>query len=188
MQRNCELSTRTSVRAYYAAGNLLLVAQGELPTPGYEVDIEQSPVRTFPPQYNLRRCPLPGVWPDVVTPFTHSESFHIGGTQPEQVTVHHAEGTDQVPIEECGPELAPYAAAFGGGAERTCPEGADEATGFSKDLSFDQAFAAALAQLPPVEPTHPDQMETVRVLEIGAFFGGIAGFNDLWVRICRTYQ
>jgi hypothetical protein len=188
MKRTCEPAQRTSIRAFYAAGHLLLVAEGELPTPGYAVDLEQSPVRTFPPQYTLLRCRRPGVWPQIVTPYRHSETFRIGGTRPESVTVHHADGTDQVPIEDCGEELAPYARALGAGDGEAVAAGADEATGFSKALSFDAAFAAALAQLPAVTPTHPDTLETVRVLEIGAFFGGIAGFHDLWVRVSRTHD
>lgn len=188
MTRDCELSTRTSLRAFHAHEHVLIVAEGELPSPGYDADIERSPLAIFPPQFNLRRCRKPGVFPQVVTPFRRSESFRIGPTRPEAITVHHAEGSDQVEVEDCGVELAAYGQALSGGPAPGCPEGADEATGFSKSLSFDEAFADALASLPPVTPTHPDTLETVRVLEIGAFFGGIAGFRDLWVRVCRTHD
>jgi hypothetical protein len=188
VKQGCTLSTRTSIRAFYVAEHLLLVAEGELPTPGYEVDIEQSAIEVFPPQFSLLRCPRPGVFPQVITPFRYSETFHIGATQPEQVTVHHSEGSDAVTVEACGAELAPYGEALGVGAAQACPEGSDEATGFSKDLSFDKAFADALSKLPEIAPTHPDTMETVRVAEMGAFFGGIAGFRDVWVRVCRTHD
>jgi hypothetical protein len=59
-----------------------------------------------------------------------------------------------------------------------CPEGADEATGFSKRLSFDEAFADAIAKLRQIEPQHPDMLQIVRVAEIGGLFGGIAGFHE----------
>ncbi len=85
------------------------------------------------------------------------------------VTVFHADGQDEVKIEACGDELAAYTAVVGGGG---CPEGADEATGFSKALSFDEAFADALAKLPTIEPEHPDTLETVRVIEIGGCSAG----------------
>jgi hypothetical protein len=62
------------------------------------------------------------------------------------------------------------------------------ATGFSKKLSFDEAFADALAKLPSVTHPHPDTLESLRVVEIGALFGGIAGFRDLYVRVCRTHD
>jgi hypothetical protein len=73
-------------------------------------------------------------------------------------------------------------------ADGDCPSGADLATGFSKKLSFDEAFADALAKLPSLTPAHPDSLEAVRVVEIGGLFGGIAGFRDLYVRVCRTHD
>jgi hypothetical protein len=76
-----------------------------------------------------------------------------------------------------------------GSSDRPCPPGADEATGFSRNLSFDEAFAHALANLPPLDLTGTaDVLVRVQVVEIGALFGGIAGFNDLFVRVCRTHD
>ena len=80
-------------------------------------------------------------------------------TDQAHITVHHAEGADEVPVEECGPQLAPYAGVVQG-HDRECPEGADQAIAFSKALSF----------------------------ETGALFGGFAGFRDLYVRVCRTHD
>ena len=62
----------------------------------------------------------------------------------------------------------------------------DEATGHSRKLSFDEALADAIEQLPALEPAHPDTLQTVRVVEIGALLGGIAGLHDLYVRVRRT--
>jgi hypothetical protein len=31
-------------------------------------------------------------------------------------------------------------------------------------------------------------LERIQVVEIGALFGGIAGFRDMFVRICRTHD
>ena len=61
---------------------------------------------------------------------------------------------------------------------------------FSKNLSFDEAFADALAALPPFEPSpvRPTSWRPLRVVEIGGLFGGIAGFHDLFVRVCRTHD
>lgn len=64
----------------------------------------------------------------------------------------------------------------------------DEATGHSRKLSFDEAFADALARLPALEPEHPDVLETVSVVEIGGLLGGIAGLRDLYVRVRRTHD
>jgi hypothetical protein len=105
------------------------------------------------------------------------------------VTVHHAEGADKVTIEDYSSELQAYAETLRGSPDRPCPPGADEATGFSSNLSFDEAFAQALANLPPLNLTGTaDVLVRVQVVEIGGLFGGIAGFNDLFVRVCRTHD
>ena len=62
----------------------------------------------------------------------------------------------------------------------------DAAGGYSSRMSFDEAFADAVAQLPSLEPTHPDTLQTVRVVEIGALFGGIGGLHHLYVHVTRT--
>jgi hypothetical protein len=181
----CQLAQRTLLRAFRVENQVLIVAEGELPTPGYDVDIQQSPLRIFPPQFNLLQCPRPGIWPDVITPYCYAESVPFPVDQ-EVVIVHHAEGIDKVSIEDCIEELAEYARAVRGGAERSCPPGAAEGIGFSKKLSFDEAFANAVASLPPVKSPVADALARVEVVEIGGLFGGFAGFNDLFVRVCRT--
>jgi len=185
MTAHCQLAQRTLLRAFRAGEYVLILAEGELPTPGFEVDIEQSPLRIVPPQFNLLQCPRPGIWPQVITPYSYAESVPFPADQ-DTVTIHHAEGSDKVSIEDCPKELAGYARAVKGDADQTCPPGADEATGFSGKLSFDEAFANAVANLPPVKSPVPDTLTRVQVLEIGGLFGGIVGFNDLFVRICRT--
>jgi len=187
MTITCELAQRTQIRAFRTQQYVLIIAEGELPTPGFDVDITQSPLLIFPPQFNLLRCPRPGIWPQVITPYRYAETVRFPADQPT-VTVHHADGTDQIDIEECGEELADYVRAISGDADRPCPEGADGSTGFSKNLSFDEAFANALANLPPVQSPVADALTRVQVVEIGGLFGGIAGFRHLFVRICRTHD
>jgi len=188
MPHDCELAARTRIRALRVDQNLLLIAVGELPSPGFRVDIRQNPRRIFPPQFDLLRCPLPGLFPQVVTPFRYAETVRFPANQ-ASVTVHHADGADEVTIEDYGSELQPYADALRGSPDRPCPPGADEATGFSNSLSFDEAFAQALANLPPLDlGGTADVLVRVQVVEIGGLFGGIAGFNDLFVRVCRTHD
>jgi len=179
-----ELAQRRSIRAFRSGQYVLIVAEGEVPTPGFEVEIVESPLRIFPQQYNLLRRERPGIWPQVVTPYRVGKVVVFPADQPV-VTVHHADGDDRVTIEECGDELREFAAAVSVGHDTASPAGAVHATGFSRNLSFDEAFADALAGLPPVEPPFPDALTRVEVLEIGALFGGIAGFRDLFVRIRR---
>lgn len=183
----CELAQRTRIRAFRARQYVLIIAEGELSTPGFDVDIVQSPLRIFPPQYNVLRCPRPGNWPQVVTPYRDAETVRYP-TDQRTVTVHHADGTDQVDIEPSGKGLSAYVQAVNGDVDRPCPDGADEAIGFSRNLSFDEAFANARANLPPVESPGTDVLERIHVLKIGGLFGGIAGFHDMFVRICRTHD
>jgi hypothetical protein len=68
---------------------------------------------------------------------------------------------------------------------RIGPAGADEAIGFSPNLSFDEAFADALAALPKLDGNTADQLENIAVLETVARIGGIVGFQHLFVRISR---
>lgn len=188
MATSCELAQRETIRAFRTGRHVLIIAEGELPTPGYDVRITQRPERIFPPWYQVLRCARPGFFPQVVVPYRTSQSVDYP-EDPATIRVFHADGEDDVTIEACGDELSAYGEVVGGaGAERACPEGADEATGFSKSLSFDEAFADAVAKLPRFEPEHPDTLETVRVVEIGGLFGGIAGFHDLYVRVCRTHD
>ncbi|MGH3696596.1 MAG: hypothetical protein ACRDRX_21845 [Pseudonocardiaceae bacterium] len=184
---SCELAQRSRIRAFRARQYVLIIAEGETPTPGFDVRIEQSPLKIFPPQFNVLQCPRSGIFPQVITPYLVAEAVRYPEDQ-ATVTVHHADGADQVKIEPCGKELASFMRAVGYDAARPCPPGADEATGFSKKLSFDEAFANARANLPPFKTDVADALETIEVVEIGALFGGIAGFHDLFVRICRTHD
>jgi hypothetical protein len=187
MLTGCELAARSGIRAFRIDDSVLLVAEGELPTLGFRVDIQQDPRRIFPPQFDLLRCQLPGIFPQVITPFRYAETLRFPADQ-ATVTVHHADGADQVPIQEYGQELSTYAEVIRGTPDPPCPAGADQAVGFSKNLSFDEAFAQALANLPPLEVPGADILARVQVVEIGGLFGGIAGFRDLFVRVCRTHD
>jgi len=185
-----ELAQRTRIRAFRAGRYVLIATEGDLPTPGYELDIQQSPIRIFPQHYNLLRREKPGVWPDVVVPYRYAEVVLYPADQPA-VTVHHRDGEDVVEIEACGEDLATFATVVGdrssdaGGAEarEATAMPPREATGMSRSLRFDEAFADALAQLPPPASQHPDQLTSVVVVETGGLFGGFAGFHHLYVRI-----
>jgi len=176
-----QFARRDKIRAYRAGRYILIVATGELPTPGYDADIEPSPLRIYPQQYNLLQRRRPGMWPQVVTPYTYGELFVYPEDQPT-VTVHHADGQDEVDIEQAGQDLAEFSSVV----SQESVGAVDEATGLSSRLSFDEAFADALANLPVHEPSHPDEMTSVKVTEVGALFGGIAGFRHLYVKVQST--
>ncbi len=180
-----EPASRTKIRAFRLPSNhVLILAEGENPTPGYEVDVEQSLIKIFPPQFVLRRRQLPGIFPQVVTPYRYSEIVSYPADQ-KIVKIHHADGFDDTRIEELDERTARYTATVVSSTQ-TAPEGSDEATGFSSNLSFDEAFADALNNLP--EPKEPvaDQLQRITVQETGALLGGIVGFHHLFVRVSRT--
>jgi hypothetical protein len=180
-----ELAQRRSIRAFRAGRYVLIVAEGDLPDPGFEVDIQPSPLRIFPQQFNVVRRRLPGFFAQVIVPYRHAEVVLFPSDRPT-VTVHHADGQDAVDIEDCGDDLAMFTAAVADEQTGTTAAPAAEATGMSSNLSFDEAFADALAKLPPSTPTHPDSLTSVDVVHIGALFGGIAGFHHLVVRVRST--
>ncbi|MGE2712471.1 hypothetical protein ACQI4L_00285 [Mycolicibacterium litorale] len=177
--RSTEFAQRSSIRAFRAGEYVLIVAEGTLPTPGHQADVEESPLKIFPQQYDLRQSRRPGFWPQFEVPYRCSGVFRYPQDQPA-VTVHHQGGTDEVTIERLARELAAFAKAV---AEGPQVDGQHEATGMSGRLSFDEAFADALANLPDVDLTHPDQLRSLQVTEIGGLFGGFAGFHHLFVRI-----
>ncbi|MGY1707503.1 hypothetical protein ACI79C_23310 [Geodermatophilus sp. SYSU D00697] len=180
-----QFAQRDRIRAFRAGDHVLILAEGHLPSPGHEVDIVPSPLRIFPQQFNLLSRALPGIWTTVVAPFRYAEVVRFPADQPT-VTVHHADGQDRVDIEECGADLAQFAAVVSGRPGQLAPSGAVEATGMSPHLSFDEAFADALGNLPPDTPSRPDALSRVQVVETGGLFGGIAGFHHLYVRVRRT--
>ncbi len=183
MRPDCELARRTSIRAVRLGEQILIAARGEAPTPGYRVELQQSPLRIFPQQFLLVWCREPGVWLEVATPYAVYAVFpfpqDIG-----QVTVNHADGPDEVPIEQ--PDYQLLGSLIGApSTSGIAAAQVDEATGLSQTLSFDEAFQDALRRLPPIQKPHPDQLEEVQVLETGGQFGGFAGFRHLFVKVRR---
>lgn len=178
-----QYARRRSIQAYRAGSYILLVAEGALPTPGYEADIEQNPIRIFPPHFDLVQRRRPGMWPQVETPYAHAE-FVRYPAEATTVTVHHADGQDEVIIEKPGAGVSQFTEVAPMQLDAVVVD--DEAIGTSPNLSFDEAFRAALENLPDRDPAHPDELTTVQVVETGGLFGGIAGFRDLYVRVRRT--
>ncbi|MGR6963368.1 hypothetical protein ACU610_02760 [Geodermatophilus sp. URMC 61] len=180
------LARRSRIRAFRAGPFILILAEGQLPNPGYEVDIQRSPLLIFPPQFNLLWRQRPGIWPTVVVPYRHCEVFRYPVDQPT-VTVHHADGQDQVEIQPIGAELAQFGAMV---SDRSTDEGSapggEEAIGMSANLKFDEAFANALDNLPPFDPPYPDALARVDVVDTAGLFGGLPGFHHLVVRVRRV--
>ncbi|MCA9689334.1 MAG: hypothetical protein KC636_06965 [Myxococcales bacterium] len=99
-----ELATRTSITAYYSRSQLLIIAEGKLPTPDWEIDISQDRRREHPPSFVLSRRPRPGETGNEETPFRYGEIFAIG-RPPDHIVLRHADGEDRVPVEFTNQEL-----------------------------------------------------------------------------------
>jgi hypothetical protein len=184
MRLGCEPCEREELAAYWADEYLILVARGTLPESCWAVQFEQSPLDIWPPQFLLRRCRTASFCPPVMTPYTACDVVRLG-TRPDAIAIHHREGEESVPVQDLAAGQAPSAVpAFTGATDEAAEF--DEAVGLSRSMSFDEAFREAIAGLPPWRPSFPDEMSTVQVTETGAWFGGIAGFNDLFVRVRRA--
>lgn len=61
------------------------------------------------------------------------------------------------------------------------------ATGYSNSFSFTEAFKDAIGNLPPDTNPYPDKLTNVRVVATGANFGGIAGWNRMYVTVASFY-
>jgi hypothetical protein len=179
-----QLAKRRTIRAFRLGRYILIVAEGDLPSPAYEADIEPSPLKIFPQQYNLVQRLRAGNWLQVVVPYVHAELFAYPKDQCV-VTVHHADGTDEVDIEESVTGLGQFAELVARDSHELTSR-VSESTGTSPSLKFDEAFKNALANLPVYPPSHPDELTHVEVLETGGLFGGFAGFHHLYVRIQAT--
>lgn len=65
--------------------------------------------------------------------------------------------------------------------------GLHTATGYSETFSFTEAFQDAIGNLPPDANPYPDKLTNVKVVGIGANFGGIAGLNRMYVTVSSFY-
>lgn len=168
----CGPASTSRIRAFSFPGHLVVIAEGEVPAPCYRVVIEPRFFEPAPPSpplyYAVEQCLDPHVrCVGVVTPYKHSEIFDVSEA-PETIGVAHAEGIEEVHVEPL----------------RDPPVGADDdrtAVGRSGRLSFQEAFADAVRQLP--SESFPDALLRVKVVEVGGEFGGVAGFHHLYVKV-----
>lgn len=193
MSEPWSLAQVNEARAFWFDFHLLLWVTGEAPNPCYEVDLDQSLLDVEPPSFVARWRRLPGICPEVITPFSYRETFKIGA-QREQVVLHHGGGSLTVQVEDYAPDRAPQSL-------DQAPQGesfvlsntadpltgavlpADEAVGYSDAWDFGEAFREAARALPPRRPDVSDWLSRYEVVSIGAEIGGIAGLRRLFVRV-----
>ncbi|HEX8204427.1 MAG TPA: hypothetical protein VF587_00060 [Solirubrobacteraceae bacterium] len=178
MDKVAELADVRQAGATWAEGQLRIQVAGEVHESCWSVDIEQSPMDIWPPQYVVSRHRTSSICAEVFTRYVAAESFTVG-SRPESVVLHHAGGEMEVRVED-GPAPAARLPQGDGGF--------DEAEGRSRRrFSFDEAFANAVEALPFRPSEIADWMDVVSVTDIWAELGGIAGSHDLVVKVRRAH-
>ncbi len=167
------------------AARLLIVARGTVPEPCYEVGIDRNLLSASPPEFILYRWRTGLVCPEVVVPFTTFESFDVEAQPDSVVVTTRRAGTRLRSTRRSRLPSRAASSARSVHCQEARPKVSTEATGMSARMSFDEAFADAVSRLPEWPPAMPDEMSTVTVSDIGAWFGGIAGFHYLVVTVRR---
>jgi hypothetical protein len=198
MPKTCSPASVKTASAVYYNGHLIITAEGTKPTLCVEVSIQRSPLTIFPPQYIVQACVDPAViCPPVITPYRAVNIFASGPV--DTIKLHTASGIQDVKVVKSDDPKGVAVTKGGGGGHLPSPlrlgrslegviesfDGGEprEATGYSDSFSFDEAFREAVANLPPRQVSYPDEMTTVTVTSIGALFGGIVGFQKMFVKI-----
>jgi len=167
-----ELANVKSASAFYIGGNLILSVSGDKPTPCYRVRIEESLLPVEPPTFIVQQQPTGGICPQIVTPYTRTAVFFIGVYR-ETVDVVSASGTKSVKVVKVLETAAAQSVAAKAPKHR-------EATGYSADFSFEDAFQDAISKLPPL---YPDELQNFVVTETGAVIGGFLGLRTMFVKV-----
>jgi len=95
----CNETGNVTYRAAQVLGGVIIIAEGEHPTSGYETFFTESPLDVFPPQFILNHKQPDGIVLQVVTPFNVNTSFKTEETI-EAVVVHDAQGEHQIEVEQ----------------------------------------------------------------------------------------
>ena len=182
MEKIAELADVGQASATWTEGQLRVQVAGEVHESCWTVDIEQSPLDIWPPQFVVNRRRTDAICAEVFTRYVVAESFPLGA-RPDSIVLHHAGGEMNVPVEaSSGPALPGLPDDGDGGGDF------DEAEGRSRRrFSFDEAFGNAVEALPHRPSEIADWMDTVVVTQIRAELGGIAGSRDLVVRVRRGH-
>lgn len=206
MSPDWSLATVKEARAYWVAGALTVQIAGETPDPCYFVDVERNLLQVEPPEFVAKWRRTSEFCPEVLTPYEQQRIFSVA-EKPATVRLHHADGVLDVSVEGIAQRSEEFAAVDSveriSAPEQTVAEPSavspqpramdagsfegEVATGYSKAWDFAEAFRNAIDNLPkdPEPAAFPDQLTTYEVVSVGAVFGGIAGFDDLWVEARR---
>ncbi|MCA9657547.1 MAG: hypothetical protein KC486_04335 [Myxococcales bacterium] len=186
-----QLAKRTAIYAFYARSQLLIIAEGELPSPDYDLDIGRVDEITGP-VFELRARRRPGPATGATTPFRYGEIFSIGRPS-ETIKLRHESGEDNVPVEYTEEDLVDIVLSLS--LEETQdvelgnlvaepesePEVAREPT-IETEIETDDLTATA--PYPRVEPSRPGPQTAAQRVVGDAPLGGkpVPLLNDISVR------
>ncbi len=134
MDQSCRLATPDKVVAFWVPGELWIRVQGTYPQSCWKGAIHKTGLQVWPPEFTVEECRTSEVCPEVETPYELMASYPIG-TPPERIVVHTSAEPLTVDVDVV-PDVATAAT-----ATRT-------AVGVSRTPSLEDAFEAAVAQLP----------------------------------------
>lgn len=158
------LATVVTARAFYLQGQHVVAISGRKPAAG-EVTLTESAAADETIVLYLK---CPSNESGVIDTYYIIQPLFQGGSLRSTVRIFHAGGSLIVPVEPVN-----------------CA--ARRVTGFSPSFSFDEAFADALRQLPPLSQGHGGQeLPLVDLLAMGAIYGGFSGYSRLFLRIGAT--
>lgn len=95
----CNENGDVRYRADQVPGGVIIFADGEHPTSGYEAFFTQSPIDVFPPQFILNHRKVGDTVLDVIIPFNIWVSF-AASEKIETVIVHDAQGAHEIAVEQ----------------------------------------------------------------------------------------
>src|SRR5437879_1613973 len=149
--QKCSLSDRTSFRAFYGSDYLLIIAVLDT-GPAWTLHLTRRLPDGDVPEFVFERCRKPGLQPLFIVKDARFAEIVPQAPRPEHIKIHYSGGTDDVKVEDLSPELSAYKASLP--RDQGLVSGV-EATGYSPNLSFDEALANANANMPPASP-NPD--------------------------------
>jgi hypothetical protein len=172
---NCEPSERDELRAYWTGDHVLLVAVGSYVESCWSPRLERSVLTVWPPEFVLSKCRTADICLPVVTPFVISEAFPLG-TRPEAVVVDHADGKDEVPVQDI-----PTAATAWSPPSPAVSEARDEVRVRATSLtSFADAIEEAFRKIPP---DGPEGYTAAQVKRQWISRGGFVGITQYHVEL-----
>jgi len=189
------LAECTKVEAFDFMRKLIIVADGDKPTPCHIVKISPSPLLIYPPQF-LVQWEQPKPCQEVITPYHVTSEPYPWPDGGKLVKVACLQEGKPV-VLDVEVKIVKSAVTRGGGdiptpfaiarTETAMPvPQSDTATGYSSAFSFEEAFQNAIDRLPKRPPSHPDELVRIEVKKIGAELGGFVGFHHLFVEVERT--